>query len=90
MDNAEDLGDDLFGDEEEGEAENVRELSDRELDSGDDEGRNDRAPRKDEEDVDETAHREARILECKLYRHPLPKPFDGEVRDQSPHSKCSH
>ena len=52
MDNAADLEDDLLGDDDEEPIEKVRELSDRELDSGDDEERNDRAPRDDAEEID--------------------------------------
>lgn len=68
--------DDLFGDEE---GEKVRELSDRELDSGDDEERNDRAPpRADAEEMDYDT-RDARILDSTVWRHPVPTPADGEV-----------
>lgn len=70
--------DDLFGDDDEAPADKARELSDRELDSGDDEDRRDRAPRADE-DVDINESREARIMETTLWRHPVPKPADGEV-----------
>ncbi|KAL2067311.1 hypothetical protein VTL71DRAFT_1735 [Oculimacula yallundae] len=70
--------DDLFGDDDEAPADNVRELSDRELDSGDDEDRRDRAPRADEDaDIGDT--REARVLETTLWRHPVPKPADGQL-----------
>ena len=78
MDSAGDLGDDLFGDDgDEGLQKEVRELSDRELDSGDDEDRKDRATKEDS--VDHANQREARIQESTLLRHPLPKPADGEV-----------
>ncbi|KAG4425664.1 hypothetical protein IFR04_001126 [Cadophora malorum] len=70
--------DDLFGDDDEAPADKARELSDRELDSGDDEDRRDRAPRADE-DVDINESREARIMETTLWRHPVPKPADGEL-----------
>lgn len=69
---------DLFGgDADDVPEEKTRELSDRELDSGDDEDRNDRAPV--EEEVDYEGGRDARVLESTIWRHPLPKPTDGEV-----------
>jgi hypothetical protein len=67
--------DDLFGDDEP-EVANVRELSDRELDSGDDEDRDDRERKADEEDQYE---REAQIQEIRLMRHGLPNPVDEEA-----------
>ncbi|KAE8444249.1 hypothetical protein EG329_000749 [Mollisiaceae sp. DMI_Dod_QoI] len=79
MDNIvdEDGDEDLFGgDEDDAPAEKVRELSDRELDSGDDEDRNDRAPQ--EEEIDYDTGRDARVMESTVWRHPLPKPVDGE------------
>jgi RNA polymerase-associated protein LEO1 len=79
MDTA-DLEDDLFGDDDEEPTEKVRELSDRELDSGDDEERNDRAPRNEAEEVDFESGREAQVQESTIWRHPVPKPVDGEVR----------
>ncbi|KAG4442751.1 hypothetical protein IFR05_001768 [Cadophora sp. M221] len=78
MDAGVDADDDLFGDDDEAPADNVRELSDRELDSGDDEDRRDRAPRADE-DGDAGDSREAQVLETTLWRHPVPKPADGEL-----------
>lgn len=69
--------DDLFGDDEP-EVAKVRELSDRELDSGDDEDRDDREPRADEEEP-QNAERDAQIQEIKLMRHGLPNPVDEEV-----------
>jgi RNA polymerase-associated protein LEO1 len=85
MDNAadleDDLEDDLFGDDDEEEPiEKVRELSDRELDSGDDEERNDRAPRDDAEEIDYGNGRDVQIQESTVWRHAVPKPVDGEVR----------
>lgn len=72
--------DDLFGDEVEEEPPKQRELSDEELDSGDDEGRDDRLPEKElAEDHDEDSTRDARILEADIFRHPIPKPSDGQV-----------
>lgn len=76
------LEDDLFGSgSEDGVVETkVRELSDKELDSGDDEDRDDRAPESaDAEEVDYDSGRDARVLDSTVWRHPLPKPFDGEV-----------
>jgi RNA polymerase-associated protein LEO1 len=82
------LEDDLFGsDEGEGEGEGegnqeenkLRELSDRELDSGDDEGRSDRAPEKETGELEYDETRDARILDSTIWRHPLPKPVGGEV-----------
>lgn len=77
--------DDLFGgdDDDDTTMEKTRELSDRELDSGDDEGRNDRAPQ--EEEVDYEGGRDARVLESTIFRHPLPKPTDGEVSIYGPY-----
>ncbi|RFU36038.1 hypothetical protein B7463_g351, partial [Scytalidium lignicola] len=70
--------DDLFGDDDDAGQTKTRELSDQELDSGDDEGRYDRAADRDGEQDDEGSLRDARILESTLWRHPLPKPSDGE------------
>lgn len=70
---------DLFGDDDEVSADNIRQLSDRELDSGDDEDRRDRAPRASiGVDIDDS--REATVLEQTLPRHAVPKPADGDVR----------
>ena len=80
MDTAADLEDDLFGDDDEETIEKTRELSDRELDSGDDEERNDRAPRHEAEEIDDEGGREAQVQESTVWRHPVPKPVDGEVR----------
>ncbi|KAI0997568.1 hypothetical protein K3495_g10619 [Podosphaera aphanis] len=73
---------DLFGDDEEiddASAPKKRELSDRELDSGDDEDRNDRIQQTVEEETGYESGTEARILEATLWRHPIPKPLDGEL-----------
>ncbi|PQE06495.1 hypothetical protein CJF32_00002349 [Rutstroemia sp. NJR-2017a WRK4] len=79
MGNVSDLDDDLFGDEAEEEPSKPRELSDEELDSGDDEGRDDRLPEKEiAEEHDEDSTRDARILEADIFRHPIPKPSDGQ------------
>lgn len=75
--------DDLFGDvpDEEPEAPAPRLLSDAELDSGDDEGRDDRVPDKENEEElpTEDDTRNARILDAVVFRHPVPRPSDGEV-----------
>jgi RNA polymerase-associated protein LEO1 len=78
MDNVADEVEDLFDDDDDDAEEPGRQLSDRELDSGDDEGRRDRAPKGDE--VEDDSGREARVLETTVWRHPLPHPADGEVR----------
>lgn len=70
---------DLFGDvEEEMPNSPRREDSDRDLDSGDDEGR-DRRQRTQER---ETAEDEYRVEETGLVPHQVPAPSDGEVRTQ--------
>lgn len=74
MDVADDVGG-LFDDSDE---EPAKQLSDRELDSGDDENRNDGAPKEDEDEEDlDISHRNT--LTTEIHRHTLPKPFDGEV-----------
>ncbi|KAL3420903.1 hypothetical protein PVAG01_07348 [Phlyctema vagabunda] len=79
MDTAADLEDDLFGDDDGETSEKARELSDRELDSGDDEDRHDRArDRRVDDEENATSGREARILEGTLWRQPWPKPFNDE------------
>jgi RNA polymerase-associated protein LEO1 len=80
IDNVADIEDDLFGSED-GTSENkVHQLSDRELDSGDDEDQDDRAVEKaDTEEMEDDASRNARVLDSTVWRHPLPQPFDGEV-----------
>ena len=83
MDNAGDLEDDLFGSDDGGEK--VRELADRELNSGDDGNRDDREPAKPEsEDIEYISDRETRYLSSTVWRHPLPNPADGEVCSQRP------
>ena len=69
--------DDLFGDEE-APVKKARELSDQELDSGDDEDRDDRAQPHGNEELDYDAGRDAQILEATLWRHIIPKPTNGE------------
>jgi RNA polymerase-associated protein LEO1 len=79
MDNTSNADDDLFGSEDGGEK--VRELSDRELDSGDDENRYDRAPQEAEgEEVDYVSGVDQAVYHQIIYRHALPNPADGEVR----------
>jgi RNA polymerase-associated protein LEO1 len=81
IDNVDDLEDDLFGSEDGASENKVHQLSDRELDSGDDEDRDERAVEKaDTEEIDDDASRNARVLDSTVWRHPLPQPFDGEVR----------
>lgn len=72
--------DDLFGDGDEAPASKERALSDEDLDSGDDENRNDRVP----EHVDASQQvgpedREARVMDATFPRHVVPKPTDGEA-----------
>lgn len=74
--------DDLFGDDD-GEVQPVRQLSDEELDSGDDEDRNDRT-QNDDMDVDTGPTRAARIMDVELGRQTVPLPADGEVS----HPQC--
>jgi RNA polymerase-associated protein LEO1 len=72
--------DDLFGDEDEATSKKERALSDEELDSGDDEGRNDREPAHiDGSQETDGQYREARVLESSFPRQVVPKPTDGEV-----------
>lgn len=75
-----DEGGDLFGDDDDSPVQKTRELSDSELDSGDDENRNDRVGDVVADEVEYESGTEARILEATLWRHPIPKPLDGEVR----------
>lgn len=89
MDNAS-LADDLFGSDDEVAENKVRELSDRELDSGDDEDRSDRARANSDsaglEDRPEEPEPSV-VLDTKVFRHPLPKPSDGEVRSNPKRSR---
>ena len=68
--------DNLFGDEDEAGTPPARVLSDRELDSGDDEDREDRIRQDEEIGPDQ---REARVMETDVVPHPIPNPSDGEV-----------
>lgn len=82
-----DLEDDLFGDEdvdEEPMVQKSRQLSDDELDSGDDEDRQDRRPTQKSIYTElEGATEDVGIMEQIVYRHPLPKPSDDEVSCES-------
>lgn len=73
--------DDLFGDEDDAKSEQEHALSDRELDSGDDEDRNDRAAGRGNEMAQQIdAHdREARIMDADFARQAVPKPTDGQA-----------
>ncbi len=72
-------GDDLFGsDAEDTPAEKERELSDRELDSADDEDRNGKALEAEDEET-EPSH-VVKVVDLDIWKHNLPKPSDGEVR----------
>ncbi len=58
----------------------LRKLNDEELDSGDDEDRNDRLMDDADGDVDmELEGQSANIMDIKLGRHAVPDPSDGEV-----------
>jgi hypothetical protein len=81
--------DDLFGDGDEDQSEQERALSDRELDSGDDEDRNDRAAAEHMDDIGQqigTHDREARILDADFPRQAVPMPTDGEASLDQPAS----
>ena len=69
---------DLFGDDGDNISEPERALSDRELDSGDDEGRNDRR-REGTEDQEPVETYAARFTSKLIARHPFPQSIDGEV-----------
>jgi hypothetical protein len=73
--------DDLFGDEDEAQSEQERALSDRELDSGDDEDRNDRAAEHTDDMAQQigTHDREARIMDADFARQGVPRPTDGQA-----------
>lgn len=57
-----------------------RTLDDEDLDSGDDEGRQDRTGYEEGEEGGEYMQVEEAILDVDLGRQPLPEPSDGEVR----------
>lgn len=58
-----------------------RQLDDEELDSGDDEGRNDRLADDDEMAVDDGQQplEELMFMDVEFGRHPVPEPSDGEA-----------
>lgn len=72
---------DLFGSGSENEdaSDKPRKLSDAELDSGDDEGRDDRADDHLSETKEATHTREENVLDVSIGRHAIPRPSDGEV-----------
>ncbi|KAH8663107.1 Leo1-like protein-domain-containing protein [Tricladium varicosporioides] len=70
--------DDLFGDDDEQTVEKPRELSDEELDSGDDENRYDRVQKGEGLGEDQGEGHELRVQDTLIWRHPLPKPVDRE------------
>lgn len=81
MDNASNPDEDLFGSDDESVQNKVHELSDRELDSGEGEGDDDRPRQKaDTEEREGSTRANAAILDSTVWRHPLPRPFDKEVR----------
>lgn len=67
----------LFGDEEDEPAPRRRHMDDEELDSGDDEGRDDRVD--DDEQAPEVVVQERTVQDVELPRLPAPEPSDGEV-----------
>ncbi|KAI9734126.1 MAG: hypothetical protein M1818_006671 [Claussenomyces sp. TS43310] len=69
---------DLFGDENDAASEKVRQLSDQELDSGDDEGRHDRDADQTEVEFGEN-ERAARVMDQFLARQHVPRPIDGQL-----------
>jgi RNA polymerase-associated protein LEO1 len=72
MDLGDEVGDDLFGDDDVG-SEQERALSDQELDSGDDEGRNDRKRhRSDSVDDAPTQIRASKTAASAIGRHATP------------------
>jgi RNA polymerase-associated protein LEO1 len=74
---------DLFGDEENedalfGDEDQARSLNDEALDSGDDEGREDRLPGDSQQVEIET--RAFRVMDVGIARQLVPNPSDGQVR----------
>lgn len=74
--------DDLFGGDEDAQSEPERELSDRDLDSGDDEERGSRAGdgMQGLEQQVGMHDREANVLNATIPRHAVPQPTNGEVQ----------
>lgn len=67
------------GSEDEVTGEKARKLSDEDLDSGDDQGRDDRAE-DNQSETKEAAHtREENVIDVSIGRHAIPQPSDGEV-----------
>ena len=70
-----------------------RQLDDAELDSGDDEGRDDRAQQDDEEQQQQFEDHEMLSMDVEVARQPVPEPSDGEVgvlnRSSSDHTDTS-
>lgn len=85
MNFVEDDEDDLFGDG--GSEVEERELSDRELDSGDDEDRNDRTPAVDQ-DVEMDDGKDLNVMDASIARHIIPKTSDGEVSLGTKFTSC--
>ena len=81
IDNTGITDDDLFGSDDEIADTQVRELSDRELDSGGNEDRNDRTrARSHSGEVEDDPEKDSVVLGAKVARNLVPKPLDGEVR----------
>lgn len=57
----------------------ARKLNDSELDSGDDEGRDDRAVAEQEDVMQNDEQEELTFMDAALARHHIPNPSDGEV-----------
>lgn len=75
----EDEGDDLFGDDDDAEPEtqpSKRQLNDKDLESGDDEGRSDRVQQEEAEAYEE---RELLAMDMEISRQAVPEPSDGEM-----------
>ncbi|KAF2019013.1 hypothetical protein BU24DRAFT_418601 [Aaosphaeria arxii CBS 175.79] len=72
--------DDLFGDggDDEEDQPALRTLDDEDLDSGDDEGRTDRAPEV-QEVVEEEEQQTLSFMDADIARHAVPEPSDGEL-----------
>ncbi|KAF1968667.1 hypothetical protein BU23DRAFT_583176 [Bimuria novae-zelandiae CBS 107.79] len=78
VEDSENLDDDLFGDDDDADQPPAqRKLDDEELDSGDDENRNDRALQ-DTSDV-ETQNQNFTFEDAEIARHAVPEPSDGEL-----------
>lgn len=69
----------LFGDEDGDQSGQDRKLSDEELDSGDDEGRDDRAPLTPPDEATLQEQGGYSSAEIKIPRQDVPRPTDGEV-----------